>query len=1217
MFVLDLFNSRHEKELHDGAVDNLEARRIEDLIDRMDYMMKAYKQADSDEVRAAIKKRYEEFKAERDSYYKIKDECMGYGNVVGEAGPRPEDVPAYLRKQQGQAPLTPGQVKAPRPDTLSDPRNLNKNIGNRNEIEEQGTRSTVAQDNFNEIVAAWQDEKDYVILPFADGRQATLTRPQLWNTIVTLSQVNPNKRTAYTEQKFKDFDTFMRWASQLKRYKVPPKKKKNAQPGLNLQPPVPTTQATQAVDQPQANSVPQSVSEAGGQKKNPEESDLTGNTARDPVVARELRKMRGRQPAAKSDIEALVRDEMDQSARTEQELAQQQDELTRQQQQLTQVHQANQEQGAEIQSQKQQITALNRRVQQAMTAPAPTKQKTATPTTAPATGSQTAYTPEPAAAPAEQPVDNKSAEDIARLEKQIQQLELMMTLRTPAQQDDLRDRIEALEKERDAKIEKQKAATAKAAATKKANKGKAAVAVASEKPSTAPTTVEPEKTQKSYYPDTAGIAGMGGSTKAEPNKPTGMDFLDNLLKGHKIEVDQGETAKVDPEELRQTAEVDESADNPLDAGAGRQLSRTPEIRRLRQQKDYELMLKKELANRIQDRDESDDEQDFQDISESNIKRLLSNLKDMTDAEFLERYKKPKQYWRNQLTAKPTTGNIADIDSDIDTARVKPTFDRAGRMVKARGTPVQQGMKRMLGRPKATRPAAELNPVEVTMQVPNRKTDQYDLLPARIFNNEAEAREFARRVNGHITSIRPVMHETDTKTISVKQYTGDELDLLVAHLAQQMGLSPAQIRQRYVEPMLKKGQIKIVPDKSVHEGFQDFNRVEPYAVCLAGKPVKQFDYYEDARRFHDNWKKKLYNQGDKAKADKITLMPLNLDEAAKKGLYYYVNKRKAAGTSRSKNNPKAPTAQAWKDAAKTAKKEDVAEAGSPAQQAAIAIAKKKEQGMAEGDDLTHAGQDVMVWTGPPTNNPPRDDKKYWIRGKLDSTEMHGGSMRANVMTAKGMYNPELNRVFKAEQGVAEDTDSWFRVTVKTPNGKNHNIQVPANSHGTAKRKALAYCAKNSIAGAEFVSAMRMPTLDEQGVAEASYINGHVEDPESLRWKQTSMSYEQAVAKFGKNNVKQDGKNRLGQKIVMVLVPLGEQAETDYSKRRQREKDVDAGKPVAKQRQTGMTDYQKRRAQQKREMELGESTNYWTKLQNERNNRLNTLVNELNESIKDIK
>ena len=72
---------------------------------------------------------------------------------------------------------------------------------------------------------------------------------------------------------------------------------------------------------------------------------------------------------------------------------------------------------------------------------------------------------------------------------------------------------------------------------------------------------------------------------------------------------------------------------------------------------------------------------------------------------------------------------------------------------------------------------------------------------------------------------------------------------------------------------------VVPKASFDEGWQDFNKVEPYAVCLAGKPIKKFDYYEEARRFHDNWKQKLYREGDKAKADKITLMPLNLGEAA--------------------------------------------------------------------------------------------------------------------------------------------------------------------------------------------------------------------------------------------------------------------------------------------------------------------------------------------------
>jgi hypothetical protein len=51
------------------------------------------------------------------------------------------------------------------------------------------------------------------------------------------------------------------------------------------------------------------------------------------------------------------------------------------------------------------------------------------------------------------------------------------------------------------------------------------------------------------------------------------------------------------------------------------------------------------------------------------------------------------------------------------------------------------------------------------------------------------------------------------------------------------------------------------------------------------------------------------------------------EEAKHGLYYNVNKRKKAGTSRDASSPKAPTAQAWKNAAKTAKKESVAEAWS--------------------------------------------------------------------------------------------------------------------------------------------------------------------------------------------------------------------------------------------------------------------------------------------------
>jgi hypothetical protein len=46
--------------------------------------------------------------------------------------------------------------------------------------------------------------------------------------------------------------------------------------------------------------------------------------------------------------------------------------------------------------------------------------------------------------------------------------------------------------------------------------------------------------------------------------------------------------------------------------------------------------------------------------------------------------------------------------------------------------------------------------------------------------------------------------------------------------------------------------------------------------------------------------------------------INATNEEKKGLYYNVNKRKKAGTSRPKSHPKAPSAQDWKNAAKTAK-----------------------------------------------------------------------------------------------------------------------------------------------------------------------------------------------------------------------------------------------------------------------------------------------------------
>ena len=61
-------------------------------------------------------------------------------------------------------------------------------------------------------------------------------------------------------------------------------------------------------------------------------------------------------------------------------------------------------------------------------------------------------------------------------------------------------------------------------------------------------------------------------------------------------------------------------------------------------------------------------------------------------------------------------------------------------------------------------------------------------------------------------------------------------------------------------------------------------------------------------------------------------------------------------------------------------------------------------------------------------------------------------------------------------------------------------------------------------------------DANGVKEASTINGRVQSNDELVWKQTSLSYEKAVEKYGKEHVKLGGKNRRGEETVEVHVPL---------------------------------------------------------------------------------
>lgn len=170
---------------------------------------------------------------------------------------------------------------------------------------------------------------------------------------------------------------------------------------------------------------------------------------------------------------------------------------------------------------------------------------------------------------------------------------------------------------------------------------------------------------------------------------------------------------------------------------------------------------------------------------------------------------------------------------------------------------------------------------------------------KIADRVLEGKESAREKWTKASAEREKKHterEAEQAKLPKEKRSGAAIDALEKHLKTNEGrqeLTPYEAgeadglsNEPYENPYsegsksyaeFRKGYRAGYAERELDEGFQDFNKVEPYYVCLAGKPVKKFDYYEDARRFHDNWKQKLYREGNKEKADKITLMPI-LDEA---------------------------------------------------------------------------------------------------------------------------------------------------------------------------------------------------------------------------------------------------------------------------------------------------------------------------------------------------
>jgi len=230
-----------------------------------------------------------------------------------------------------------------------------------------------------------------------------------------------------------------------------------------------------------------------------------------------------------------------------------------------------------------------------------------------------------------------------------------------------------------------------------------------------------------------------------------------------------------------------------------------------------------------------------------------------------------------------------------------------------------------------------------------------------------------------------------------------------------------------------------------------------------------------------------------------------------------------------------------------------------------------QGMAEGDDLGNL--DAVVFSRIDSekkrladlkkNNPEayaREMAKEKSRSRIPpvSTFEEDSNSRYNIIRTNGHGKKD---VFAGNYSLEQAKDELAKCLAHLLHTKyGHKFEiVKRDQQGVAEGKKAQdlsiYC-KNLVAEMGWKSAYKhalmmanmgrdpswngvLRCLDamKKGVKEASTVDGQRQDPKSSVWKQTSMSREAAVAEYGSQRVRSGGKNRMGQEIIQVLVPLG--------------------------------------------------------------------------------
>ena len=339
MLSLDLFATQFEKELREGAVDDLEYRRMNDLREKMEMLMQAYKKADTDEVKAAIMKRYKEYKAEREGYMKVREQQV----------PSKQDPFAYVKPE----PKGIGDIQDPKQKMAQLAQQSKKgalaNVGAglkafiKGEPEPMGEQQQVSPRalgvaNFQRLVKANMGNLPSVNFEFIRPEENFKLDTRGLDLISDYYDglENDQAKNYFIYRVLPSGEETLKVLKQLGW--SPTAGQQQSLPGIPTQGELPLQE-----------------------KKKSNSDDLE---AGDVKVARELQKLRAQYPAAKSDIEAVARAEIDSTERSQQQLAAIRGANEKQDALLKQLVALDQEQGREIDGLDKENNSLEQRLAQ-------------------------------------------------------------------------------------------------------------------------------------------------------------------------------------------------------------------------------------------------------------------------------------------------------------------------------------------------------------------------------------------------------------------------------------------------------------------------------------------------------------------------------------------------------------------------------------------------------------------------------------------------------------------------------------------------------------------------------------------------------------------------------------------------------------------------------------------------------------------------------------